>query len=651
MKKFTCILLLTVVTTVLYAQQIPLNTRYTKLCQVWGYLKYFHIRPSNCLVNWDSVLVVNVQAVKNASTSVAFNNAIQNVISAAGNMPLPGTPLPTYPAANNTNLNLGWFFDPVFTASISAQLDSVRSRFRPHTICNVANYTNNSWIDFTGENLNIPNPKYPTEEYRLLVTFRYWNYIEYFFNGKNLMDVPWLNNLSNHVNGIASAIDSTDYHLKMLEMITGINDTHASGTSGSPVRNYFGSYRPPFKVAYIENKVVVVNTFTNTPAGINKGDVISKINGVSVDTLMKQRMRYIPASNSAALKRDLLTGNKNIFLGPAGSSLTLEIQNVSGVSDIPVTRSLDHVTYYNNYLYAGNSYFQLPDIYCNIGYVHMGKLVNAEVNDMYDSLKTKDAIIFDIRNYPNGTAWSICPKLASNNYSYVKLNDPSITYPGIMKQVLTSTVASDGVYPYQGNIYVLVNEETQSQAEYSTMMLQGIGAKVKVIGSQTAGADGNISYLSFPAGFFSVFSTLGVFYPDNTAAQRTGVKINYTVTPTINGVRNNKDELLEFVLFQLEKCDALGVQKSASSELSANVVPNPFYGNAQIQFGLNADSEVELIIFDSNGKMIKKVYNAKLSPGQHSFNITADDMPAGVYNARLKVKDRILVKKLVIIRG
>jgi hypothetical protein len=42
-----------------------------------------------------------------------------------------------------------------------------------------------------------------------------------------------------------------------------------------------------------------------------------------------------------------------------------------------------------------------------------------------------------------------------------------------------------------------------------------------------------------------MFSGLGIFYPDNTKTQRIGVKINEEIRPTIKGIAEGKDELLE----------------------------------------------------------------------------------------------------------
>jgi C-terminal processing protease CtpA/Prc len=91
---------------------------------------------------------------------------------------------------------------------------------------------------------------------------------------------------------------------------------------------------------------------------------------------------------------------------------------------------------------------------------------------------------------------------------------------------------------------VIVNAVTQSQAEYTTMALQS-SSNVTVIGSTTAGADGDVSSIVLPGGISTMISGLGVFYPDGTPTQRKGVKIDVVVKPTIAGIKAGRDELLE----------------------------------------------------------------------------------------------------------
>ena len=97
---------------------------------------------------------------------------------------------------------------------------------------------------------------------------------------------------------------------------------------------------------------------------------------------------------------------------------------------------------------------------------------------------------------------------------------------------------------YMGRIIILVNEMTQSQAEESAMALQSIPG-AKTFGSQTAGADGNVSLVYLPGDIKTYFSGRANFYPDGTPTQHVGVKIDYEVKPTIKGIREGKDEVLE----------------------------------------------------------------------------------------------------------
>jgi len=66
-----------------------------------------------------------------------------------------------------------------------------------------------------------------------------------------------------------------------------------------------------------------------------------------------------------------------------------------------------------------------------------------------------------------------------------------------------------------------------------------------VIGSQTAGADGNVSEIILPGGIKTMISGIGVYYPDGTETQRVGIVPDIEIKPTIQGIREGRDELLE----------------------------------------------------------------------------------------------------------
>jgi C-terminal processing protease CtpA/Prc len=101
---------------------------------------------------------------------------------------------------------------------------------------------------------------------------------------------------------------------------------------------------------------------------------------------------------------------------------------------------------------------------------------------------------------------------------------------------------------YSGKVVILVDEVTQSQAEYTTMAFRAATGAI-VIGSTTAGADGNVSQFALPGGLRTMISGLGVFYPDKT--QQVGIVPNIEVKPTIEGIRAGRDEVMEEALRQI----------------------------------------------------------------------------------------------------
>jgi len=70
----------------------------------------------------------------------------------------------------------------------------------------------------------------------------------------------------------------------------------------------------------------------------------------------------------------------------------------------------------------------------------------------------------------------------------------------------------------------------------------------KIVGSTTAGADGNVSVILLPGGLRTSISGIGVYYPDGTETQRVGIIPDIIVKPTIKGIKEGKDEVLDKAL-------------------------------------------------------------------------------------------------------
>jgi C-terminal processing protease CtpA/Prc len=186
----------------------------------------------------------------------------------------------------------------------------------------------------------------------------------------------------------------------------------------------------------------------------------------------------------------------------------------------------------------------------NIGYVDMGIITEKNIPDMIEALKNTKAIIFDIRNYPKGTAQEISNFLYPHEKNFVIYTIPDLSYPGRFTWSSGSKSGFDNKDNYKGKVIVLVNEKSQSHAEWTAMCFQAAD-NTTVIGSQTSGADGNVSVFDFKA-FRTLFTGLGVFYPDKRETQRIGIVPDIEIKQTIKGIQEGKDEVLDRALLFIE---------------------------------------------------------------------------------------------------
>lgn len=204
---------------------------------------------------------------------------------------------------------------------------------------------------------------------------------------------------------------------------------------------------------------------------------------------------------------------------------------------------------------------QLPG---NIGYADLTQLTIPEVEPMFAEFAKTRAIVFDMRGYPNGTAWSIAPRVNTRKAAYgAEILIPLVrrTYAEDASPSLENTSIRSlqrlpplpqGAAIYAGKIVVLIDDRAISQAEHSCLFLQE-AAGATFIGSPTHGANGNVTNVRLPGGLRMTFTGMDVRHVDGKQLQRVGIQPHITVRPTLAGIRAGKDEVLERALVFLGK--------------------------------------------------------------------------------------------------
>lgn len=105
---------------------------------------------------------------------------------------------------------------------------------------------------------------------------------------------------------------------------------------------------------------------------------------------------------------------------------------------------------------------------------------------------------------------------------------------------------------FKGKLIVLIDEYVQSESETALSFIKTF-PNVTVIGQPTAGSNGNAALINLPGNYSVYFTAADMSYPDGTSAVGDGIQPDIYVKRTIEGIKNNNDEVLEKAIEYIEK--------------------------------------------------------------------------------------------------
>ena len=513
------------------------------LGKTWGFLKYYHPDVAKGSYNFDSCLFSILLPVLKAKNKLKRDELLFNWINTLGDENKHPAVAPISDSNLHTKPNLGWLQDKdLFSEKSSKKLNNIYLH---------RNTDSNYYVGPAEEG----NPSFakeatyksvPAEDdgFRILALFRYWNIIEYFFPYKHLFKENWSDLLKEFLPQFASNRSALDYRLTCWRLINRVHDTHASIYRDSILNKWTGMNGPAIDFKIIGKKVIARDYLDDSLVKfetLKSGDEITTVNGKSIAEIRKTFDPYICASNPSAADRNFLW--RFLFFSNDDSLL------ITYKSEGQIKKGIMHL-YYRPPFRNGDTwrlpmYQLLTD---DVGYINIGKIKKDSLPLIFKEFVNTKGIIIDIRNYPNEfMPYEMGRYLKPSSTPFVRYTGPDFNNPGAFKYIgfiKNGADDNDSIKTYKGLVIILVNEQTQSSAEYTAMALR-TAPRVVVMGSQTAGADGDISYVPFPGGFYSPFSGLGIFYPDGRETQGIGIVPDIFVYPTQQGIAAGKDEVLE----------------------------------------------------------------------------------------------------------
>jgi len=524
-----------------FSKSITETQKLTATCKIWGFLKYYHPNVTDGTKNWDEQLFQILPKVEEAQTAEAFSLVIENWINSLGEIKKNDvTKTVIKKEYFDENFDLSWFSNnELISKSLSKKLKFIEeNRIQGKQFyVNFELNTGNVPLQFNNE-IKYADFKWTDKNLRLLAIFRYWNYIEYFFPYKYQMDENWDKVLNDMLPRFYAPESEKDFVLAMREISIKLNDTHAS-TQMSQLFEYFGDKFIPADVKIIDEKAIIISLKNDSLAKISDlriGDVITKVDGKTISELLKENRKYVEGSNEPSVLKNAYWTIFN------GKTLSLEIEFVR--EGKTAVKKINRYKYQDLKIqFPNNEKWKILE--GNIGYVNYDEAEEKDIPELIKALNNTNAIIFDNRMRPHDVMFTISEWLNPEPKEFAKFLDPDINYPGryYWRSGIEKCGKNNPDY-YKGKVIVLLDEKAVSHAEFNAMSLQ-TAPKVKVIGSQTGGADGAKYGFPIIKGFYTTFTCYGVFYPNKKETQRIGIVPDIEVKPTILGIQQGRDEVLE----------------------------------------------------------------------------------------------------------
>lgn len=360
-----------------------------------------------------------------------------------------------------------------------------------------------------------------------------WNVLEHFWPYWDVVSVDWVAELDT---ALRDALDdrTLDDHVTTLQRLSAAApDGHARVACPGRARQA----RPPFAVDVVDGQVVI--TATADPV-VRRGDVIVAVDGRPAGELVSEGEAL--ASGSPQFRR--VRARVQFASGPNGSRSILRIRRAGIEQAVTVTR--------NEKTLQESSLPSITRLDDGIYYVDLIRASMPDIAAVMARLAAAPGVVFDVRGHPNGNHRVLSHLLTRPDDASTWLATPHVIRPDHQPSSVPSWDTEGWELPVlqphiSGRVAFLVAPETASYGE-SMMGLVEHYHLGEIVGSATAGANGNIAQIAEPTGCSSVFTGLRVTKLDGGRFHLIGIQPTIPAVRTIDGIVAGRDEVLQKAL-------------------------------------------------------------------------------------------------------
>ncbi|WP_439880691.1 S41 family peptidase [Pontibacter sp. MBLB2868] len=363
-----------------------------------------------------------------------------------------------------------------------------------------------------------------------------WNVFQHFYPYFNVAQTDWGQDLRDALARAYTDKTAVDFQGNLQQLIAKLKDGHirvAAGESNA-------TYQPPIEWEWIEGKLVITDVLdASTP--LNKGDIVTGINGISAEAYFAEVNKYISAATKGWLNYRAKTES---LLGEEGTEMNFTILKPdNSTSELRLKRSLSRMKIVSALPQSDN----IKELADGIMYINLDVTPMEEIEKAMPQLQQSKTIICDLRGYPKGNHEFIQYLLPSADTSRQWMQTPQIIYPDQERLVgykKSSWLMRPKRPQLTAQIIFLIDGRAISYAESYMSFIEHYKLAT-IVGQPTAGTNGNVNPFTLPGGYYISWTGMKVQKHDGSQHHGIGILPNVYVEKTIQGIREGRDEFLE----------------------------------------------------------------------------------------------------------
>jgi hypothetical protein len=358
-----------------------------------------------------------------------------------------------------------------------------------------------------------------------------WSVFRHFYPYWSDLDVDWDARLAPQLATALDAAESREAHHDVVRsLVADLRDGHGSvsDVAGGSMAGIV-----PLALRVIGNQAVVSGS---DDPDIPVGSVIGAVAGAPTSARLERAMSL--ASGTIQWRR--ARAERELLVCGASDDLKLTVELPSGAST-DVTRTCERVRAPQE-----SRPDSIAELAPGIWYVDLTRIRMEGLRPSLEKLAAARGVVFDARGYPTDAGFGILPYLVSSAEDDHWMHVPTIAGP--FGDIARWSGFGWNVLPaaphIAGRRVFLTDGRAISYAE-SVMGYIRDHKLATIVGSATAGANGNVAVFNVPGGFRIAFTGMRVTRHDGRTPFHTrGVDADVRVEPTLLGIRNRLDEVL-----------------------------------------------------------------------------------------------------------